>query len=155
MLNIRRAEICEADILTNIAIRSEAYWDYDSVFIESFKSIYKVTGEFISNNPTFLMEEDKNIVGFYSILKGDKETELEYFYIEPQSIGKGYGKLLWNHMVDYCRKQHINEIALVTSPQAIGFYTKMGAVLVGEVNSLVIKERKIPRLVYTMKSNMA
>lgn len=151
MYKIRPAEICESKILTDIAVRSEAYWGYDSTFMENFKSLYKVTGEFISNNPTFVLEEDDSIIGFYGILIGEKETSLEYLYIEPESIGKGYGKILWDHMVNTCKNQGIKEIVLVTSPQAKEFYTKMGAVQSGEVESIVMKGRKIPRLVYTIE----
>jgi GNAT superfamily N-acetyltransferase len=151
MLNIRRAQVCESEILTNIAIRSEAYWGYDLNFMEKFKFIYKVTEEFINNNPTFVIEEGENIIGFYGVTSSDKETSLEYLYVEPQKIGKGYGKLLWNHMVDVCSKRGMNEIVLVTSPQAKEFYIKMGAIPSGEVDSLVIKDRKVPKLIYRLK----
>jgi N-acetylglutamate synthase-like GNAT family acetyltransferase len=150
MINIRRADIHESEILTEIGIRSEAYWGYDSTFMENFKSIYKVTKEFIKNNPVFVIEEDEEIIGFYGIMRDDRETSLEYFFIEPESIGMGYGKLLWNHMVNICREQGIYEFSLVTSPQAKEFYTKMGARQTGEVDSVVISGRKIPKLVYTL-----
>lgn len=148
MQNMRRAEKRECEILTNLSAKSEAYWGYDSDFMENFKSTYKVTEEFIEDNPTFVMEEGNNIIGFYSIIRDEKETSLEYFYIEPEKIGKGYGRLMWNHMTDFCKAKNIDEIFLVTSPQAKEFYIKMGAVLFGEVGSLVIKDRKIPKLVY-------
>ncbi|AFM41524.1 hypothetical protein Desaci_2587 [Desulfosporosinus acidiphilus SJ4] len=45
MLNIRNAKTGESEILTNIAVRSEAYWGYDSSYMEKFQSIYKVTEE--------------------------------------------------------------------------------------------------------------
>lgn len=151
MSNIRRAQTSESEILTNIAIKSEAYWGYDSNFMEIFKSIYKVTEEFISNNPTFVVEEDDNIVGFYGVLVGDKEISLEYLFIDPKYIGKGYGKSLWNHMVDNCANLGIKEFVIITSPQAKEFYTKMGAIPTGEVDSLVIKGRKVPRLIYTLE----
>jgi GNAT superfamily N-acetyltransferase len=151
LLNIRKAEICEASILTDISIRSEAYWGYDSTFMENFKCSYKVTEEIIKNNPTFVIEEGENIIGFYSLLMDYEETSLEYLYIDPDNIGKGYGRLLWNHMIDICKKQGIDKITLVTSPQAKEFYTKMGAIQTGEVDSLVISGRKIPRLGYTLK----
>lgn len=153
MLNIRSAKAGESEILTSIAIKSEAYWGYDSDFMEKFKSIHKVTEEFISNNPTIIIEEDKNIVGFYGILIEKNETSLEYFFIEPKYIGKGYGKLLWNHMVENCIDSGIKEFVIVTSPQAKEFYTKMGAVQTGEIESLVKKGRKVPRLIYTLENN--
>ena len=154
MINIYRAQPLESEILTNIAIKSEAYWGYDVNYMENFKSIYKVTKEFISNNPTFVIKEDNNIAGFYGILVDDvddNEISLEYLFIEPQYIGKGYGKLLWKHMIDKCDNLGIERFVIVTSPQAKGFYTKMGAILYGEVDSNVIKGRKIPRFMYTLK----
>ena len=151
MTSIRKAETIEAEKLTGIAIQSEAYWGYDSDFMEIFKTQYSVTEEFIRENPTFVIEEDGDIIGFYSIMRDGKETSLEYLYVEPSYIGKGCGKLLWNHMVDTFKNQGIDEIVLVTSPQAKDFYIKMGAILTGEVESLCRKGRKIPRLVYKFK----
>jgi N-acetylglutamate synthase-like GNAT family acetyltransferase len=82
--------------------------------------------EFISNNPTYIVEENENIVGFYGVILAEKETCLEYFFIKPKSIGKGYGKILWNHMVNTCKELGINEFAIVTSPQAKKIIQKWG-----------------------------
>ncbi len=149
MMNITKATGNEAERLTSLSIKSEAYWGYDYDFMEKFKYIYKVTEEFIKSNPTFIMEKDGDVIGFYSILLEENEASLEYFYIEPKFIGKGYGKLLWNHMITCCKDFGIGEIAIVTSPQAKAFYTKMGAVQIGEIESRVKKEHKIPQLIYT------
>ncbi|MCB2288948.1 GNAT family N-acetyltransferase [Clostridium sp. CS001] len=151
MFNIRRASICDSKTLTNLAIESESYWGYDYAFMEKFKSIYKVTEEFISNNPTYVIYEDKNIHGFYGVLIGENKVSLEYLFIIPKSIGMGYGKSLWNHMLKTCEDLGIKEFEIVTSPKAKDFYVKLGAKPVGEVDSLVIKGRKIPRLIYTLK----
>ncbi len=82
----------------------------------------------------------------------NSEASLEYFYIAPEYIGKGYGKLLWNHLIKDCRSRGIKEFSLVTSPQAREFYIGMGAVLCGEVESLLKKGRIIPKLIYTIEN---
>lgn len=151
MTNIRRALPNESQILTDIAAASEAYWGYDVNFMESFRSLYRVTEEFIDKNPTYVIGNDSGIIGFYSLAAGENETSLEYLYVEPKSIGKGYGRVLWNHMIETCSDMGIKKIVFVTSPQAREFYIKMGAVLIGEVDSLVIKNRKIPQLAYTIE----
>lgn len=51
-------------------------------------------------------------------------------------------------MVKSCETMNIKELSIVTSPQAKEFYTKMGAVEVGEVESLIKKGRIIPKLLY-------
>ncbi|MCJ7691722.1 MAG: GNAT family N-acetyltransferase [Clostridiaceae bacterium] len=151
MLNIRSAKADEYKILTNIAIESESFWEYDSDHIEKFKAVYKVTEEFISSNSTFVIEKDGNIVGFYGFIIENNEPSLEYLYIKPQYINKGYGKLLWKHMVANCKNNNIREFSVVTSLQTREFYTKMGAVQVGEIESLVQKGNKIPLLTYTLE----
>ena len=151
MKSIVRAETKDSLILTNIAIRSEAYWGYDFEFMEKFKTMYKVSEDFIENNPTYIIRDEDIIVGFYGILIDEREISLEYLFIEPQYIGKGYGKMLWNHMISECRALNIKEFTLVTSQQAKEFYIKLGAKICGEVDSLVIKERKVPKLIYVVQ----
>lgn len=150
MLKIRKAEASEAGALTAIAAASEAYWGYDASYMDRFKALYKVTEEFIKANPVYVMVEGESIVGFYGIVTDNVETSLEYLYIEPGSIGKGYGEALWKHAVYICENLGIKELSMVTSPQAKGFYIKMGAVYTGETDSIVVEGRKIPKLVYTL-----
>lgn len=151
MINIRCASSEDSKSLTELAIRSEAYWGYDGDFMDKFKAIYKVSEEFIINNPTYIMEEEGKIIGFYGILIKEPQRSLEYFFIEPKFIGKGYGKLLWQYVIKSCDTLNIKEFIIVTSPQAKAFYTKLGAKLQGEVESLVAKGRKIPQLIYSVE----
>jgi GNAT superfamily N-acetyltransferase len=151
MVNMRSAKADEYNILTDIAAKSEAYWGYDSECMNKFKSIYNVSEEVINNNPTVIIEEDKNIVGFYGVINKSNETSLEYFFIEPNYIGKGYGKLLWNYLIRDCKNLGIKEFSIITSPQAKEFYVKMGAIPCGEVESLLKKGRIIPQLIYTVE----
>ena len=141
---IRRAEPCDAAILTAIAVRSEAHWGYDPAFMDVFREIYKITESFIAKNPVFLAEAGGEVLGFYAL----SGRELEYLYLEPARIGKGLGRLLWDHLTGHCRHLGIKEIHLVCGPQPRSFYLKMGAEEAGEVESLVTPGRKVSRLVY-------
>lgn len=148
MVNIRIANSCDAEVLSKLAIRSEAHWGYDNEFMERFTSLYRVTEEFIMNNATYILQDGNNILGFYGILVDENETSLEYFFIDPQSIGKGHGKTLWTHTINICKLLSIKELSIVTSPHAKEFYIKMGAHPNGEVESLVKKGCNIPKLRY-------
>jgi hypothetical protein len=85
MYYIRRAEPDEYQILTDIAFNSEAYWGYDSEYMDKFKCFYSVSKEFIKNNPTFLIEQAGAVIGFYGLLIEEKETALEYFLSTPNT----------------------------------------------------------------------
>lgn len=62
-------------------------------------------------------------------------------------MGSGLGKRMWKHMTGWCAHQGIGRIHFVTSPQAAGFYRKMGAVQDRETRSIV-DGRLIPHFVY-------
>ena len=151
MYHILAAEGHEASELSRISIESESYWGYDSNFMDKFKVIYQVTEDFIRKNPTFILYEDGRIIGFYSLLIKQEGNTIEFFYIEPQYIGKGYGEKMWNHLANYCKGHNIKDFTLVTSPQAKEFYEKMGAIQIGEVESSLKKGRKIPELKYNLE----
>lgn len=151
MYEIRCAKADEAEILSDIALRSEAYWGYDDEYMERFASTYYLTKDYILENPTFVIENDTQIIGFYSILCESGNYSLDYFFIDPKFIGDGYGRKLWNHLLDYCKEANIHSFEIVTSPQAEAFYHKMGAKTVGTVESLLRKGRIIPKLVYNFQ----
>ncbi|WP_320054454.1 GNAT family N-acetyltransferase [uncultured Acetobacteroides sp.] len=150
-MNIRPAAPNEAEQLTAIAVESEAYWGGSTSFLVRFEELYKVTASFIEHNPTFVLEEGGEIAGFYAIVKGNDASELEYLYVKASCIGKGYGRMLWEHLMEQCKELGIQQLELVTSPEAKDFYARMGATQVSTVESTIEEGRMIPRMVYMAK----
>lgn len=140
----------DTKLLASLEIRSESYWGYSSDFMDKFKKIYLITEEFILNNPTYILKDDEKIIGFYGLLLNDDEVSLEYLFIEPMYIGKGYGKMLWNHALEECKKLGIREFTIITSPDARGFYLRLGATIYNQVDSLISKGNKTPKLIYRL-----
>ena len=147
---IRPALADETAILSKIAASSEAHWGYDDIFMNQFRTLYAVDPDFINENPTFVYIRDNQIIGFYSLNLKGRFCELEFMYVKPEVIGKGIGAILWHHMIKQCKKNEIEMITLVTSPQARGFYEKMGAKHSGDVPSLLDETKIIPKLYYKL-----
>lgn len=150
MTTIVSASPKDIKLLADLEIRSESYWGYDSDFMDRFKEIYLITEEFIINNPTYILKEDEIIIGFYGLLLNSEEFSLEYLFIEPMYIGKGYGKMLWNHALESCKKLGIREFTIITSPDARGFYLRLGATIYNQIDSLISKGNKTPKLIYRL-----
>lgn len=148
MLHIERAIKEDSDVLTQLAIDSEGTWGFDSAFMTLFRRTYRITKNFIVGNLVYKMLIDEQLIGFFGIVKEDYISTLEYFYIAPGFIGKGYGKKMWQFMREICMENHINQIEFVTSPEAGTFYKACGAVNTDIVESLVIKGRMIPKFRY-------
>ncbi len=140
----------DIEVLASLEIRSESYWGYGSDFMDRFKEIYLITEEFITNNPTYILKDNEKVIGFYGLLLNDDEVSLEYLFIEPKYIGKGYGRMLWNHALEECKKLGITEFTIITSSDARGFYLRLGATFYKEVDSLISKGSKTPKLIYRL-----
>lgn len=150
MWKIRSAKIKEFEDLTNLAAESEAHWGFDEEFMDLYRIIYCVTPEILSENTAYVLEEEGQLIGFYIVIQEGYLGEVEYFYIKPKYIGKGFGRILWNHMIEVCDFLGILELELITSPEAVDFYVKMGAVIVKHVPSQV-DSRSIPMVRYKIK----
>lgn len=150
MINIVSASPKDANLLASLEIKSESYWGYSSDFMDRFKEIYLITEEFILNNPTYILKNGEIIIGFYGILLNHDEVSLEYLFIEPTYIGKGYGKMLWDHALEEFKKLGIREFTIITSPDAREFYLRLGATVYSQVDSLISKGNKTPKLIFSL-----
>jgi GNAT superfamily N-acetyltransferase len=62
-------------------------------------------------------------------LFGTSYGELKRMYVRPGFRGRGFGKLLLNHLADYARKQGVGLLRLETGihqAEAIGLYERWG-----------------------------
>lgn len=148
MPNLRLATLHDAPALTDLAARSETHWGYDATFMATFREVYRITETYIAEHTVFVAGEEGRVLGFYALVDGDDGVELEYMYLEPAQLGRGLGRLLWEHMTAHCRTHGIERIHLVCGPEPKPFYLKMGAVQTGEADSLVVPGRRVARMVY-------
>ncbi|MBF4692369.1 GNAT family N-acetyltransferase [Fusibacter ferrireducens] len=136
--------------LNELAAQSEAHWGYDEAFLNEFKTFYAMDAEYISENPTYVYLREEQIVAFYSLVLKGRFCELEFFYVRPDLIGQGIGRVLWNHMLKRCSLLKIEVITFVTNPEAKAFYEKMGAIYSGEIASFLKTDRMIPKFYYKL-----
>ena len=76
---------------------------------------------------------------------------IDYLCNYPEYIGHGYGRIQWDHMIGECKEKDIKKVEFVTSSEAKDFYVKMGAKVIAYVNSDIIKDKKIPKLIFEIK----
>lgn len=152
-MELRRAGRKDLGRLRKIAFQSEAHWGYDDEFMDVFEQTFNIKEDFLINNPVYVGIEQGEIVGFWGLHDSGEVCELEYFYIAAESLSHGFGKRMWKGLMEWCRENRVYAIEFVTSPQAVGFYQKMGAVMAGETQS-VIDGRKIPRLQYYIEGSI-
>ncbi|KZE46356.1 N-acetylglutamate synthase [Brevibacillus parabrevis] len=147
-MQIRKAYVNEAAALSELCFRSKAYWGYSDEFMETCRDDLTVTADYISTGLVYVLEEDNELRGFMGLEQEEQTGSwlLKDLFVDPDSIGKGYGKLLWGHMLGLARELGIENISIHSDPHAEPFYVARGARRIGEVVSSVFPGRKLPLL---------
>lgn len=142
---IRHALPSEVEHLSGLAFRSKSYWGYSGQFMKACLEELTVDECYIENNPTFVIEAAGNAVGFYSLERiSAAEVELSFLFVEPDSIGKGYGRKLIIHAQEKARHLGYSKIIIQGDPNAERFYRSAGGLLVGTRKSASIPNRELP-----------
>lgn len=132
--------------INSFMYRSKAYWGYDDVFMDKFMRLFQMTADYLEKNTVKLCftldrEEYDKAIGFYSFSVSLKEAELDNFFIDPDYIGKGFGKQMWTIMVEDFKSQGVNKFILWSDPGAEVFYKKMGCNKIGVKKSPMMPDR--------------
>jgi len=141
---IRRAVAAEAAALTDLVRRSKAYWGYDDDFMAACRDELSVSPADIENGEIWVAETNRP-VGLYHLKTGE-EAEVEQLFIDPESIGSGLGRLLWDHLERRAISTGAQSLATDADPYARTFYEHMGMKLIGESPSGSIPGRFLPHL---------
>jgi GNAT superfamily N-acetyltransferase len=131
-ITIREARIDEAALLHDLTQRSVLYWGYEPEFLEWEPEAIAVTPEFMEKATTWVAEDQGVVRGYYALVNRDGALYLDKLFIEPDRIGTGYGKRLWNHAVATARAAGADVLLIDADPHAAPFYRAMGAQWVGE-----------------------
>lgn len=132
-LVIRPARQGEDVTLSGLAVRSlREQWGYSDEFMAWEPEAITVGPEHISDMVTNLLEEDGRVVGFYVLREIEESMELSRFMLEPDRIGMGFGRLLWEHAVKTAAELGAWTMTIDSDPNAEGFYLRMGAQRVAE-----------------------
>ncbi|HKG62065.1 MAG TPA: GNAT family N-acetyltransferase [Pyrinomonadaceae bacterium] len=146
-MTIRSASPEDGPTLTAIALDAKRYWGYPEHWIRHWESDLTISPEFIRDNHVYVDEEDGQIRGFYALCVAGDKAELEHMWVTPASIGTGIGKELFLDAMERAAKLRVNAVEICSDPNAAGFYKRMGATQIGEVDTPVDGEpRTLPRL---------
>jgi GNAT superfamily N-acetyltransferase len=92
---------------------------------------YELTVQQVQNDHVFLATEREVLQGFYSLTGLSSEPELDLLFVVDSSQGSGIGAALFAHMRGIASELGVSSIKIVSHPPAVGFYTRMGAKVVG------------------------
>lgn len=144
-MKIRPARPDEASELSEIAMRSKAYWGYDDDFMEQCRAELRIHGTDCDGTHLKLAVIASRLAGFYKLSGANEEGRLDALFVDPEFIGQGAGKLLLDDARSTAMTLGMKSLTLDSDPNAANFYEHMGATKIGEVASGSIEGRTLPQ----------
>jgi len=144
---IQSARSADAAALSELAMRSKAFWGYDEEFMSQCRSELTWTPEQISASrfDFHVCRFDNEPVAFYALERINSDVaELEALFVEPQHIGSGIGRLMIEHAKARAASQGFIRMIIQGDPHADSFYRAAGAQQCGSRPSCSIPGRQLP-----------
>ncbi len=135
---IVRATLEDAEVLTEIAVKSKAYWGYENDQVESWREDLTVTPKMFDESNIYKYIVDNQIGGFYILERANIRTSfLNFLFISPDYIKQGIGHQLLQHAIAYCKDGGSAILNVLSDPNAASFYAKYGFEVIAQRESSI------------------
>jgi hypothetical protein len=98
-ISVRRARPHEGTHLTDLAVRAKSHWGYSEEFLESARADLTIDADTIRSARIYVVERRRATIGFYGLLGNPPHGRLEWMFLEPEAIGRGYDRWMSNDAV--------------------------------------------------------
>jgi GNAT superfamily N-acetyltransferase len=147
-VDIRRAAPEDAEALSRIAFAAKRHWGYPESWIRHWRESLTITPDFVRNNGVYAAVSGDELLAFYALMWKGRRVELEHLWVSPGWIGKGIGRVLFEHAMLEAASVGADAVEIEADPNAEGFYRRMGARRIGEnVYEIDGQERVLPLMV--------
>ncbi len=130
----------EAQALSGLALRSKGHWGYDARFLAACEAQLRLRPGEVAARRTVVAEERardtdaaarsrdvRRLVGFATLEGNPPGGELGMLFVEPAAVGRGVGRLLYEHVLAEAGRLGFTRLAIASDPHAEPFYLAMGA----------------------------
>ncbi len=136
----------QAELLTELCMRSKAIWGYDATFMAACRPALTVTADDFQQSELQIAIRHDRIVGIAQVVCHGEIAELDKLFVEPEALGSGIGRKLFDWSVEAARRKGATIMTIDADPGAADFYRRLGAIDDGVIASTVIPGRFLPRL---------
>lgn len=143
---LRTPEPDEIEALNALCFRSKAHWGYDDDFMELCRPVLQVDPAALPDGRVQIAQKDDVIAGVVQFSVDGSEADLGPMCVEPDFIGTGVGRVLFDWACGAALKKHAVTMTILSDPNARGFYEHMGAVFEKDAPSDAIPGRTLPLL---------
>ncbi|WP_417799663.1 GNAT family N-acetyltransferase [Tenacibaculum sp.] len=151
---IIKANIQDANLLTEIAISSKAHWRYSKEQMELWKDDLTVTPKIFADCTIYKFQVNDITAGFYVLYRANIRTGfLDFLFVTPKFINQGIGSKLLEHAKKSCISSSCAVLNVLSDPNSDAFYLKHGFEIIGKRESS-IKGRFLSEMELYFPENM-
>lgn len=149
-MEIVRATVGDAQALRQICVEAKAHWGYPADWMARWRELVCISPDYISHNHVYMAVDGTVIIGWYALAAEFPKCLLDHLWVAPPRMGSGVGRLLFDHAIAQALQLGATYLEIESDPNALGFYLRMGARQVGEVEGGM--DRNIPLLRHDLAS---
>jgi GNAT superfamily N-acetyltransferase len=146
MPHLRPARPDEAELLTELCLRSKAVWGYDEAFMRACRAELTLSPEDCATPLLQVAVAAGEVAGVVQVTVDGENADLAKLFIAPSSLRAGVGRTLFEWAVKTARGHGARWLWIEADPDAAGFYRRMGAIDDGVAPSGSIPGRFLPKL---------
>jgi GNAT superfamily N-acetyltransferase len=136
----------EAEILTELCLRSKAVWGYDAAFMAACRAELTITAQDFARSQIRVAVQDGRVIAMAQLAQHGRIADIDKLFVDPAALRTGAGRQLFAWCVATARAAGAVAITVVADPDAAGFYRRMGMQDDGTVPSGSIPGRRLPKL---------
>ncbi len=125
-VRIRLPRLHEGERLREIAVAAKGHWGYDLGRVRSWAAAADLSVEEFREKEVYVAEAEGRAVAWAALIPRGELIWLDDLWVEPDSIGKGIGSILFRHCVERATLLGGKAMEWEAEPNAVGFYEKLG-----------------------------
>lgn len=145
-LLLRAALPGEAELLSDLCLRSKAVWGYDAAFMAACRAELTITQQDFARSQIEVAVRDGHIIAMAQLAQHGRIADIDKLFVDPAVLRSGAGRALFAWCVETARAAGAAALTVVADPDAAGFYRRMGMMDDGTEPSGSIPGRKLPKL---------
>ena len=145
-LTLRGALPGEAELLTDLCLRSKAVWGYDAAFMTACRGELTIAARDFASSRIQVAVRDGRIIAMAQLAQHGGMADIDKLFVDPDALRSGAGRALFAWCVETAKAAGAAALTVVADPDAAAFYRRMGMRDDGWEPSGSIPGRVLPKL---------
>jgi N-acetylglutamate synthase-like GNAT family acetyltransferase len=130
--SIRGAKREEQRALTRLIVRATQHSGFDDAFIDRARPALAVSLNGIVTGNVQVAEQSGEVIGVVEVYTALQGIAVLGLFVDPTHWKKGVGRALFEAAIARARTLKVGAFMIYASPFAEGFYSRLGAIRIGE-----------------------